>query len=176
MFYSVIPLLESLGIVKETAKGFALWFYDDAEETVVRTVRQWRRILFRDPLPSEIADETGLSPEQSEEIARNTRDKTGWCMPNPAIINSAAERLGEVLCYLARKKDQLLEDFDYEKYPDDQEIVKEAELGLEEHVEMTPKLSEDGMQVIFWSPEALKYLGKKYQPRDRCKPRLLSAH
>ena len=167
-FYSVLPILENLGILKQTDKGYALWFYDEAEEVVVQTVRQWRKIAFRDPLPSEIADETGMAPEQSAEVARKTRDKTGWFMSNDAIFDNATEKLGEVLCYLARERNRVLKDFDYEKYPDDPEIVKEAKLGLKEHIEILPKLDDQG-DVVSWPSKALKYLRKNYEPKERRK-------
>lgn len=161
-FYSVRPLLESLGILKGTEIGYTLSFYDEAEEVVIQTVRLWRKIAFRDPLPEELADETGMSPEKAEELARKTRDRTGWFMPNEAILDNATEKLGEVLGYLARKKEGMLSDFDYEKYP---EIVKEAELGLKEHLKMLPTLDESG-DVISWPPNALKYLRKNYKLKD----------
>ena len=145
----------------------------DTEEAVIQTVNQWKKIGLRNPLPSEIADEVGLSPEQSEELARKSRDKTGWSMPNTAIIDDATEKLGEVLCYLARKKGRVLKNFDYRKYPDDPEIVNIAKLGLKEHLEMLPKIDVadswdwDAGYVASWSLKALKYLGKNYKPRDR---------
>ena len=169
IFYSVLPILENLGILKQTDKGYALWFYNEAEAAVIQTVTQWRKIAFRDPLPSEIADETGMAPEQSAEVARKTKDKTGWFMPNDAIFDNATEKLGEVLCYLARERDHVLKDFDYEKYPDDPEIVKEAKLGLKEHVEILPNLDEEG-DFVSWPPNALKYLRKNYKPKDRVIP------
>lgn len=66
----------------------------------------------------------------------------------------------------ARKRDGKLKDFDYK---DDTEIVKEAELGLKEHLEMLPKLDEDG-NVVSWSPTALKYLRKNYKLKERYQP------
>jgi len=143
------------------------------EEAVVQTVRQWRKIALRNPLPSEIADEIGISPEQSDEVARKTRDKTGWFMPNTAILDNATEKLGEVLCYLARKRDRVLKDFDYKKYPDDPEIVNIAKLGLKEHLEMLPKLDIvdewdwNSGYVASWPSKALKYLSKNYEPKKR---------
>jgi len=149
------------------------------EEAVVQVVREWKKIGFRNPLPSEIADETGLSPEQSEEIARNTRDRTGWYIPNSGILDNAACRLGEVLVCAARLRDgQVKEDgtsVDF-SYGDEGDIVEEAKRFLKEHPEMLPKLSEDGLELIRWPPEALKYLRKNYQPRDRLEPRLYRAY
>jgi hypothetical protein len=153
---------------------------DDAmEEAVVLVVRDWKKIGFRYPLPSEIADETGLSPEQSEEIARDTRDKTGWFRPNSAILDHAAERFGEVLVCAARLRDRHVKEdgtsVDF-NYGDEGDIVEDAKRFLKEHSEMLPKLSEDGVELVRWPTEALKYLRNNYQPRDRLEPRLYRAY
>ena len=145
----------------------------DTKKAVVQTVNQWKNVGLRFPLPSEIADEVGISPEHSEEVARKSRDQTGWSLPNAAIIDDATEKLGEVLCYLARKRGRVLKHFDYRKYPDDPEIVNIAKLGLKEHLEMLPKIDVadswdwDAGYVAFWSSKALKYLRKNYKPRNR---------
>jgi hypothetical protein len=163
--YFTLPFLESLGIIKETSSGYALKNYDEAEEIVVQTVKQWRRIAFRDPLPTEIADATGLSPEKAENLARKTRDKTGWFMPNEAILDNATEKLGEVLGYLARKRDGKLSSYDYKRYASDSEVVKEAEIGQKEHLEMLPTFDEDDK--VSWPSKALKYLRKNYELKER---------
>ena len=175
-FYYILPILEDLGIIKETETGFTLWTYEENEDTLIKTVNEWKKIGLRYPLPSEISAETGISPEKSEELARKTRDKTGWSLPTEAIIENATEKLGEVLCYLARKKKRKLKDFDYKKYPEDPDIKNIAKLELKEHLEMLPKLyigddwdnnDLDPDYIASWSLKALKYLGKNYKPRDR---------
>ena len=81
------------------------------------------------------------------------------------IDRSATEKLGEVLGYLARKKEGMLSDYRYE---DDPEIVREAKSGLKEHLTMLPRLDENG-NAISWPPKALKYLRKDYKLIDRRK-------
>jgi len=165
-FYYKRPILEKLKIIKKTENGYALGPYVEAEELVIKTIKRWNKIAFRDPTPIEIADETRISPQKAEALARKTKDKTGWAMPNQGLIESATENLGETLVCAARKRDGTISNFDYEKYPDDPEILEEAERFRKEHPEMLPKLIEDGEDVT-WPEEALKYLGINYKPKDR---------
>ena len=137
---------------------------------------RWKSLGFRYPTVEEIADETGMVPEEAKILAYKTRNETGWFMPNEGIIERARERLGEILVCAARIRDlglsKLKENFSYEE---DMEIMEKADAFLKKHPEMLPKLSENGMQVIVWPPEALKYLGKDYQPKDRRSPSLRAA-
>jgi len=166
-FYSIRSALQNSGVLKETEKGYALWTYDDQEEAVTQAIKKWRRIAFCDPLPAEIADETGMSPDEAEELARKIRIESGWSMLNQAVQDGATVKLGEVLGYLARKRDGKLPNFDYEN---ESEIVKEADLCLKEHLEMLPKLDEDRGDVVSWPSNALKYLRKNYKLKERAMP------
>ena len=166
-FYENSALLKEKGYMIETEDGYALWTYVDAEKVVIKTIKEWTDIGFRYPTPMEIANETDLSPQEAEALARKTKDKTGWAMPNEGLIESAVEKLGEVLVCAARKRDGTISNFDYKKYPDDPEILEEAERFLKEHPEMLPKLTEDEEDVVSWPREALKYLGKIHKPKDR---------
>ena len=172
-FYYKRPILEKLKIIKKTENGYALGPYVEAEELVIKTIKRWRKIAFRAPTPIEIADETRISPQKAEALARKTKDKTGWAMPNQGLIESATEKLGETLVCAARKRDGTISDFDYEKYPADPEILEEVERFLKEHPEMLPKLNEEDPDDISWSQEALKYLRKTYKPKDRHQPTLI---
>ena len=97
-------------------------------------------------------------------------------MPNEGVIESAREKLGEILVCAARIRDsglsKLKENFSYEE---DVEIMEKADAFLKKHLELLPRLSENRMQVIVWPPEALKYLGKGYRPKDRSTPSLRAA-
>jgi hypothetical protein len=149
--------------------GLSEWRpFREQVQVVIKTIKQWKKIAFRHPTPMEIADDVPIpiSPQKAEALARQTKEKTGWTMPNQAIIQSATEKLGETLVCAARKRDGTISNFDYEKYPDDPEILEEAERFRKEHPEMLPKLIEDGEDVT-WPEEALKYLGINYKPKDR---------
>jgi len=127
-------------------------------------------VALRDPTPAEIANETSLSLQEAETLTRKMHEKTGWLMPNEAIVENAAERLGEVLVCVARICDmglqKMRENFDYDSEPD---IVEAANVFLEKHRELLPKLvdDEDGMA---WAPEALECLGRDCKPKDRIIP------
>jgi len=164
-WYRVFPTLERFKILKETERGYALSTYVDREEDVVETIKRWKDVAFRFPDLTEIADATGISPQDAEAFARKTIDKTGWFMPNQAVREGAREKLCETLVLAARMKDGKVSNFDYEDATD---IMKEAERFLKEHPEMLPKLDEDG-EFVAWSPEALKYLGESCTPKDRTK-------
>lgn len=152
--------------------GLSEWRpFREQVQVVKKTIKQWKKIAFRQPTPLEIANETGISPREAEALARKTKDKTGWAMPNEAVKQSAAEKFGEVGVCAARKRDGTISDFDYEKYPDDPEILEKAERFRKEHPEMLPKFDEDGKP--YWPEEALKYLSPNYKPRDRHVPTLL---
>jgi len=161
------------GIAKKLKdKRYAFIDYVEGEEVVVKAVKKWKDIAFRYPTIMEIADETGIKPEDAELLAYKTKGKTGWFRPNQGVIETAREKLGEALVCAARIRDGKLkdgksEDFDYENDP---ETLKEGENFLKNHPELLPKLSEDGEDVISWSSEALKYLGKIYKPKDRSIP------
>ena len=168
-FYTVHPLLEGLGIIKKTEEGYALRNYNELEEAIVQVIKRWKNIAFRYPSVTEIADDVGIKPETVKSLVRKTKEKTGWFTPNQGILESAREKLGEVLVCAARIRDGKIkdgksEDFDYENDP---EILEEAERFLKEHPELVPKLDEEGDDVVPWPPEALKYLGEIYKPKDR---------
>lgn len=165
-FYYRRSVLEKSGIIREAEGGYVLWTYVNAEKAVMETIQQWKKIAFRDPTPTEISDETGLSPAKAETLARKTKSKTGWAIPNDAVKQSAGEKLGGVLICAVRKRNGTLSNFDYDKYPDDPEILEEAERFLKEHPEMLPKLTDDE-EHLSWPQEALKYLPITYKPRDR---------
>jgi len=177
-FYNVLPLLEQSGIIKETQEGYALCHYEESEEAVVQTIKQWKNIAFRHPTVNEIANDAGIELEIVESLARKTRDKTGWSDPNQAIIESATEKLGEVLVCAARMKDGHVKNgkSEYFDYENDREILEEGERFRQEHSEMLPRLTEDGDDVVSWPPETLKYLGKIYKPKDRGIPYVGAAH
>ena len=84
---------------------------------------------------------------------------------------NAAERLGEVLVCAARIRDlglaQMNEDFDYDNEP---EIVTAANAFLQKRPDLVPRLANDDVRETVWSPEALKYLGGKHQPKERGRP------
>nr|NIO38585.1 hypothetical protein [Candidatus Bathyarchaeota archaeon] len=54
----------------------------------------------------------------------------------------------------------------YDKYPDDPEILEEAERFLQKRPELLPQLPDDDEHVS-WPQDALKYLSVHYKPRDR---------
>jgi hypothetical protein len=170
MFYRTIGLLEDFKVLTKTEHGYSLYDYCDDEEKVVTVIKSWREITFRCPSLGEIANEANLLPEVAESLARKTHDRTGWSMPNQAMIDSAAEQLGEVLACAARIQDlgltRMNEDFDYDNQP---EIVKAAHVFLEKYPGLVPVRVVDergrGEQIV-WSFEALKYLGRNYQPKD----------
>jgi len=151
---------------------YAFISYVDGEEAVVQAVKRWKNVAFRYPYPQEIADETGLSLEEAERLARKTRDRTGWTMPNKAIKQYASEKLGEVLVCAARLMHERFsdrKDLEY-MYRDDPETMAEAECFRKEHPEMLPKLESNGIEVASWPLVALKYLGKRYKPKHRHTP------
>ena len=153
-------------------RRYAFINYVDGEDAVVNAVEKWKDIAFRYPTVVEIADETGMKLEDAEALAYKTKPETGWFKPNQGIIETAREKLGEVLVCAARIRDGWIkdgksEDFDYENDP---EILEEAERVLKEHPKLVPKVSEDGMDVVSWPSAALKYLGEIYTPKKRTVP------
>jgi hypothetical protein len=130
----------------------------------------WKEVALRDPTPAKIANETSLSLQEAETLTRKMHEKTGWSMPNQAIIENAAERLGEVLVCAARIRDvglqKMRENFDYDNEPD---IVEAANVFLGKHRELLPKLVDDENEIA-WAPEALKCLGRDYKPKNRIIP------
>jgi len=91
------------------------------------------------------------------------------------MVEEAREKLGEALVCAARMKEGKPSNW-REMYSDDPEIVREGERFLKEHPTMLPKLSKDGMQVISWPTETLRYLGKDHQPKDRSRGTLRRAY
>ena len=175
--YSVLPILENSGILKQTDKGYALWFYDEAEAVVIQTIIQWGKIAFRDPDINEIANETSIPLQEVERIVFNLKGKINWKMPNESIKQNAANMLGEVLWCAAQIKEKKISDSDYKNDP---KILEQAERFLKEHPEMVPKfqilyddlqyMKEPGFtdllssyipRDISWPPEALRYMGNK---------------
>jgi hypothetical protein len=138
----------------------------DAGRVVAAIERLWK-ILLRPPTVQEIAVETGITPQGAEKLAYKLADETGWFPPKPELVKDAAERLGEVLVCAARIRDEKVSNFTYE---DDPETMEKAKQFLKEHPEMLPKLDKYGEKVVYWPPEALKYLGKWYEPKDRIRP------
>jgi hypothetical protein len=61
---------------------------------------------------------------------------------------------------------KMRENFDYDNEPD---IVEAANVFLEKHCELLPKLVDDENEIV-WAPEALKRLGRDYKPKDRIIP------
>lgn len=176
-FYRLRPILEKKEVIRETEEGYVLWDYNEKEKVVIDVVNRWKSLGFRYPTVEEIADETGLAPEEAKFLVHKTKKETGWFMPNEGIIESARERLGEVLVCAARIRNlglpKVREDFSYDE---DVEIIKEAKRFLEEHTEMLPKLTEDPEDIPSMPSEALKYLGKNHKPKDRSRPNLRAAH
>jgi DNA-binding transcriptional ArsR family regulator len=153
------------GIAKKIEdKRYAFIKYVDGEEAVVEAIKRWKDIALRYPTIMEIANETGIKTEEAEQLTYKTKDKTGWSAPNDAIIESAGENLGEILVCAARIRDVNLSNFNYRNDP---EILKDAERFLKNHLEILPKLSDGGIDVSSWPPEALRYLRKNYRPKDR---------
>jgi hypothetical protein len=171
VFYRTIGLLEDFKILRKTEDGYALCGYSDSEKDVINAIGLWEEVAFRYPTPAEIANETGLSLENAEALARKTHGTTGWFVPNQAMIENAGERLGEVLVCAARIRDlglaQMNEDFDYDNEP---EIVTAANVFLQKRPDLVPRLANDDVRETVWSPEALKYLGGKHQPKERGRP------
>lgn len=83
--------------------------------------------------------------------------------------------LAEVLICAARMKEGKPSNW-AEMYSGDPEIVREGERFLKEHPEMLPEFSQDWMKVVSWPPEALRYLGKDYQRKDRSRGTLRRAY
>jgi hypothetical protein len=181
---NVLNELESGGKVKvvsqriEGTRRFTTWFALPSQQyllsvdagRVVAAIERLREVLLRPPTVEEIAIETGITPSSAEKWAYELAEQTGWFYPRPGLIKDAAERLGEVLVCAARIRDDVISDFDYESDP---EIVREAEHFLKKHPELSPKLSEDGVDVVSWPSETLKNLGKWYKPKERIQPTFL---
>ena len=158
------------GIVRKLSdKRYAFINYVDGEEAVVSAVKRWKEVAFRYPTTAEIANELGIKLEDAELLVLKTEHKTRWWAPNEAIIESATEKLGEVLVCAARMRDGHVKDgkSEYFDYENDREILEEGERFRQEHPEVLPKLTEDGDDVVSWPSEALKYLGKIYTLKDR---------
>jgi len=162
-FYRICPLLEARGIIKKTMEGYALWTYKELEKIAIEAVNRWKSLAFRYPTLNEVADEIGVDLEGAAALIHRTKNETGWFAPNQGIIEGAREKLGEVLICASRIKEGIVSNFNYEN---DQEILKEAERFIKKHPKMLPKLSERG-DVSYWPPEALKYLGANYKPKNR---------
>jgi hypothetical protein len=61
---------------------------------------------------------------------------------------------------------KMRENFDYDSEPD---IVEAANVFLEKHHELLPKLVDDENEIA-WAPEALEYLGRDHKPKNRIIP------
>jgi len=171
--------LEINGFIKrevDSSKRPAIAWYmlaEFAEEVkVAETVKRLWQILFRPPTPKEIAVETGITPEVAEKLAYKTAKKTGWFHPSHELINERTGKLGEVLVCAARMRDGKPDDW-HELYKDEDgpQIKKEAERFLKKFPNILPQLTEDG-EKVWWPPEAIKRLGKEYEPKDRSSPKL----
>ena len=163
------------GLAKQLSdKRYAFIDYVDGQEQVIKVVDRWRRVAYRYPTVDEVAAEVGMIPEETKRLVYETKAKTGWFPPTSEMVEEAKEKLGEALVCAARMKEGKPSNW-AEMYSDEPEIVREGERFLEEHPGMLPKLSEGGMKVASWPTEALRYLGKDYQPKDRSRPTLLRA-
>ena len=163
------------GLAKRLSdKRYAFIDYVDGQEEVIKAVDRWQRVAYRYPTVDEVAAEVGMVPEETKMLVYGTKAKTGWFPPTSEIVEAAREKLGEALVCAARMKEGKPSNW-AEMYSDDPEIVREGERFLEERLGILPRLSEGGMQVASWPTEALRYLGKDYQPKDRSRPTLLRA-
>jgi hypothetical protein len=139
----------------------------EAGRVLAAIERLWS-ILLRPPTSEEIAVETGITPEDAEELAYKYALQTGWFHPTPVLIHDKTERLAEILFCAAQLRDGKVredgssKDFDYEN---DREIVDEAKRFLKQHPEMLAKTDKDG-RFVSWPREALKYLKKDLKPKD----------
>jgi hypothetical protein len=168
-----LKMLKKFDLVNQLKdKRYAFITYFDGEEAVMQTIEEWKKIAFRYPTLGEIANEVGISLQDAETLARKVKAKTGWSMPNKAILESATEKLGEVLVCAARIREGKISSFDYEQ---NSEIIEEAKAYLKKHPEMLPKLGSDGQHVVSWPSSALKYLGRIYKPKDRLKAALMTS-
>jgi DNA-binding transcriptional ArsR family regulator len=166
--------LARYGLVKKLKDNrYSFVNYVDSEEAVTEVIKKWKSIWFRYPTYSEVAAETGIPLDDVKVLVHKTKDKTGWFIPNEAIIKSATEKLGEVLVCAVRIRDlglsRLREDFSYDE---DSEIVEVAKTFLRRHPGMLPRLMEDGDNVASWPFETLRYLRENYKPKDRNEPTL----
>jgi DNA-binding transcriptional ArsR family regulator len=147
---------------------YAFVSYIDGEDAVIQAIKKWKEIAFRYPTIMEIANETGIKPENAELLAYKTKDKTGWLVPNEGIIENTREKLGEVLVCAGRMTQKCFSNADLKyMYQDNPEMMKEAERFLKKHRRMIPNLQPNGYDVASWPIEALKYLGKPYEPKAR---------
>jgi len=154
-------------------KRYAFIDYVDGQEEVIEAVVRWHSVAFRYPTVDEVAADVGMVPEETKRLVYGTKAKTGWFPPTPEIVEEASEKLGEALVCTSRMKEGKPSNW-AEMYSDDPETVREGERFLKEHPTLLPKLSEDGLQVA-WPPEALRYLGGNYQPKDRSRGTLRGA-
>jgi DNA-binding transcriptional ArsR family regulator len=171
--YYHVKRLVMYGLAKQLKDGrYAFINYFDVEEAIIQAIREWKRVAFRYPTPAEIANEVGMITQDVEKHYRKAKEKTGWSIPNQAILESAAEKLGEVLVCATRIRDGKISSFDYEQDP---EIFEKANAYPKKHPEMLPQLDGDGQHVVSWPQSALKYLGRIYKPKDRLKAVLMSS-
>ncbi|MBT0160224.1 hypothetical protein G4O51_09590 [Candidatus Bathyarchaeota archaeon A05DMB-2] len=143
---------------------------------IIAAIERLRSFLFRPPTVDEVAVETGFTPAEAEKLAYKLAAQTGWFNPTSELIRDAREKLGEVLICAERMRtgkvgeDGKSEEFDYERYADDKVIVEEAKRFLRMHQKLLPTLTDDGVDVVLWPPEALRFLGGNHEPRDRSVP------
>ena len=140
---------------------------------VIAVVESLRGILFRPPTVTEIAIDTGITPENAEKLAYKYASQTGWFNPHtqPELIKEATEKLGEVLVCAARIRDgKVKENGDSEdfQYTNELEIIEEAKHFLKKYPRMLPKLTYDSEEheVFSWPNEAQKYIGN-YKHKNR---------
>ncbi len=143
---------------------------------VIAAIERLKPVLLRMPTVDEIAVEAGITPQEAEKLAYKLATQTGWFNPSPELIRDARVRLGEALVCAARIRDKHVaedgksENFDYD---DDHGVVEEAKRFLKDYPHLLPKLADDGGAVVFWSQEALRFLGENYVPKERQQPFLV---
>jgi hypothetical protein len=167
----------------EGRKNWTTWYMLPGQEylldvdaaRIIAIIERLKTVLLRMPTVDEIAVEAGITPHEAEKLAYKLATQTGWFNPTAELIRDVRIRLGEALVCAARIRDKLVaedgksETFDYDDEP---WIVEEAKRFLREYPQLLPKLSNDGDEVASWSPEAFRFLGEQYTPKDRRTPYL----
>ncbi|MCW3996683.1 MAG: hypothetical protein NWE98_11125 [Candidatus Bathyarchaeota archaeon] len=167
----------------EGRKNWTTWYllpgqeylFDVDAARIIAAVERLKSVLLRMPTVDEIAVEAGITPTEAEQLAYKLATQIGWFNPVAELIRDARVRLGEALVCAARIRDKHVaedgksETFDYD---DEHWVVEEAKRFLREYPQLVPKLSDDGDEVVSWSPEALRFLRKQYTPKDRRIPYL----
>jgi len=143
----------------------------DSGRVIAAIERMWA-ILPRPPTSEEIAVEIGITPDAAEKLGYKVAPQTGWFPPSPEMIEEATTKLGEALVLATRMRLGInwIEKYNYR---DDPDIPNMAERYLQKCPEMLPSLTKDGDWVESWPSEALKYLKRNYQPKERYYRRVL---